>query len=143
MSIAAILAALAGGVAISMQSLFSGTIGQKVGIMGSAFVVHLTGLLLAGVIMLFLRGGQLAAWRTLPPYLLTAGFLGVGIVASISYAVPRLGLATTLTITIVAQLTLGALLDHYGLLGTTLRPLDFPRALGLLALFLGTWLIVR
>jgi transporter family-2 protein len=67
----------------------------------------------------------------------------VVIVACVSYAVPRLGLATTLTLTIVAQLVLGTILDHFGLLGAIHRPLDVSRAVGMVVLFLGTWLIVR
>lgn len=139
----AVLVALAGGTAICFQSLFSGIIGHKVGIMESVFIVHIGGLLLASVILLFIRGGNIAAWRGVPWYVLCAGFIGVAIIASISYAVPRLGLATTLTLAIVAQLTFGAILAHFGWLGAVERPLDLSRILGMLVLFAGTWLIVR
>ena len=135
--------ALLGGIAICLQSQFSGTIGESLGIMESAFIIHLGGLLLAGVIMVFMGGGTLSAWRSLSWYTLSAGFVGVLIIATISYAVPRLGLGTTLTLSIVAQLVLGALLDHFGLLGAIHRPLDVSRAIGMAVLFLGTWLIVR
>jgi transporter family-2 protein len=93
--------------------------------------------------MLGLQGGNLGAWRTVPLYAYGAGFLGVGIIAAISYTVPRLGLATTLTLTIVAQLLLGAFLDHIGWLGAAPRPLDVPRLLGMAVLLAGTWLVVR
>ncbi len=135
--------ALIGGVAICFQSLFSGVIGSKVGVFESVFIVHAGGLLLAAAIIAFLRGGNLGAWATAPWYTLTAGFLGVVIVAAISYAVPRIGLASTLTLAIVAQLAFGAILDHFGLLGAVQRTFDLPRIVGLVVLAVGTWLVVR
>ncbi len=139
----AVMVALIGGLAISLQSLFSGTIGHRVGVAESTFIVHVGGVLLAGLIMLGLRGGNLSQWRAVPWYTLTAGLLGVAIVASVSFSVPRLGLASTLTLAILAQLLLGALLDHFGLLGAVPRPLDLWRITGLTAVALGTWLVVR
>lgn len=142
-AVSAIAVALFGGIVIGLQSQFSGTIGQIVGVMETTFIVHLGGLLLSALILLLIRGGNLAAWRDIPWYALCAGFIGVAIIASVSYAVPRLGLATTLTLIIAAQLVLGAVLDHFGWLGVTQRALDIPRAIGILVLFAGTWLIVR
>lgn len=138
-----IVIALVGGLAISLQSLFSGTIGRLLGVMESAFIIHLGGVLLAGVILLFMRGGKIGAWQSIPWYVLCAGFIGVVIVGTISYAVPRLGLATTLTLAIIAQLVLGALLAHFGLFGAVQRPLDLSRVAGIVILLIGTWLIIR
>ncbi len=92
-SVPAVVAALAGGAVICLQSLFSGTLGERVGVMGSVFIIHAGGLLLAALFILGVRGGALSAWRSVPWYALCAGFLGVGIVAAVSYTVPRLGLA--------------------------------------------------
>ncbi|MGC9529635.1 MAG: DMT family transporter [Candidatus Bipolaricaulaceae bacterium] len=131
-----------GGIAICLQSLFSGMIAGHVGVLGGVFIVHLGGLILAGV-LLALRGWDLSGWQGIPWYALSAGFLGVVIVAAVSYAVPRLGLGTTLTMTITAQLLLAAILDHFGLLGAGLRPVDPSRVLGMAALVVGTWLMVR
>ncbi len=135
--------AIAGGAAISFQSLFSGVIGEKLGIIESIFIVHLVGLLLATVLLLAVGGGNVASWRSLPWYTLCAGFLGVVIIGSISYVVPRLGLATTLTITISIQLILGAIIDHFGLLQAAHHTLDLSRIAGILILLVGTWLVVR
>ena len=135
--------AVGGGMAISLQSLFSGVIGEKLGIIESVFIVHLGGLVLASALLLLIGGGSVASWRGVPWYALCAGLLGVAIVASISYAVPRLGLATTLTVTIASQLIIGAIIDHFGLLGAPVHPLDISRVVGMLILFVGAWLIIR
>ncbi|MFO8034687.1 MAG: DMT family transporter [Candidatus Bipolaricaulota bacterium] len=139
----AMLVALVAGMAIAVQSLFSGMIGSRVGAAESSFIVHLGGFMLSGVVLLLIRGGAISQWHTVPWYALTAGFLGVVIVASVSFAVPRLGLAPTLTLAIVAQLLLGALLDHFGWLGASPRPLDVFRIIGLASVAGGTWLVVR
>lgn len=139
----AVLLAFVGGVAICFQSLFSGVIGSRVGVPESVFIVHAGGMLLAAVIMAFLRGGNLGAWNTVPWCTLSAGILGVLIVGSISYAVPWIGLASTLTLSIVAQLLFGAVLDHFGWLGAMERPFDLLRVVGLAVLAVGTWLVVR
>ncbi len=139
----AALVAIAVGAAISLQSSFSGFIGRRVGIVASAFLVHLTGLFLAGLLLLVFRNANASSWRAMPWHAVVAGFLGVGIVAGVSYTVPRLGLAPALTLTIVAQLFLGAFLDHIGWLGATPRPLDPLRIVGMLVLLVGTWLVVR
>lgn len=141
--LSAVLVALVGGVAIALQSLFSGVIGAKLGVAESTFIVHLGGFLVAGVLILVLRGGSIGQWRTVPWYAFTAGFLGVVIVGAVSFSVPRLGLASTLTLAVVAQLLLGAVLDHHGWLGASVRPLDLARIIGLVALGAGTWLVVR
>lgn len=139
----AVVVALAGGAAICMQSLFSGTLGERIGVIECVFVIHAGGLALAALLLLGARGGDLSAWRSVPWYVLCAGFLGVGIVAAVSYTVPRLGLAGALTLTIVAQLLLGAVLDHFGWLGAVPRAFDGSRAVGMGILFLGTWLMLR
>lgn len=142
-SIGAACLAVAAGVAISIQSSLSGVIGRRLGVLETSFVVHLVGLILAGALMIVLRGGNLTGWRTVPWYAYAAGFVGVGIVAAVSFAVPRLGLATTLVLTIVAQLAVGVLLDHFGWLGAGPHPFSATRALGLVVLLIGTWLVVR
>lgn len=136
------LVAAVGGVAIAFQSLFSGVIGEHVGILGSVLIVHLGGLVLAGALF-FLRGGDLTGWQGIPWYAFLAGFIGVVIVACVSHAVPRLGLGNTLVITVASQLIVGVLLDHFGLLGATTRPLDPTRGVGIGLLILGAWLAVR
>jgi transporter family-2 protein len=131
------------GAAISFQSLFSGTLGARVGVIESVFVIHLGGLLLGGLILLGMRGGNLAVWRAVPWYVYCAGFLGVLIVGAYSYAVSRIGLAASITLAIVAQLILSAVLDHYGVLGLAQRPFDLSRGIGVAVLLAGTWLILR
>jgi transporter family-2 protein len=136
------LVAAAGGVAIALQSLFAGLIARQMGIWASVFLVHLGGLML-GALLLLAWGQGMAGWQRVPWYAFLAGFVGVVIVGAVSYAVPRLGLGNTLVITIASQLIVGALLDHFGLLGAVQRPLGPGRAVGMAVLILGAWLVTR
>jgi transporter family-2 protein len=93
--------------------------------------------------MIAARGGHLNAWQNAPWYALTAGALGLVIVGTIGYTVPRLGMTTAFTVIIFSQLVVAVMLDHFGLLGATVRTLDLPRITGLIFLILGVWLVLR
>ena len=138
-----ILVAGVGGVAVALQAQFNGRLDQGIGTLESIFITYSVGAILIALIMLMLRGGNLDAWRDVPWYTLTTGLLGLVIIGTISYSVPRLGLATAFTIIVAVQFILGALFDHFGLLGAAVRPLDVTRISGILILLLGTWLIIR
>lgn len=57
--------------------------------------------------------------------------------------VPRIGTASAMAATIVAQLITGLVLDHYGLFGFRTVPFDGKRALGVLLLLFGAGLVFR
>lgn len=139
----ALLIAFLGGVAITFQSPLASLMSERMGTLESAFVVHLGGALLAGLPLIFLAGGRLAGWRHVPPAALGSGALGVALIASVSYAIPRIGIAATLAAIITAQLVIGVWLDHVGWLGSEVRPFGVLRAAGIAVLFLGTWLLTR
>ncbi len=134
---------LAGGVAVGLQGPLTSMMSERLGTMESIFIVHLGGAILAGLPLLVARGGNLGAWRSVPWYALAAGALGLVVLGGVSYTIPRIGVATTVTLIVVAELITGALLDHFGLLGATVRLLDPARVIGILILFAGTWLIMR
>ncbi len=138
-----LLVAFSGGVAAALQATLASLMGQRVGLMASVLIIHIGGTLLAAALLLGQGGGNIAQWRTVPWYALGAGTLGVGILSAINYAIPRLGVGTTITLFVAAQLTVGAIVDHFGFFGTDVRPFDAVRTLGVGALLTGTWLMVR
>ncbi|MFC2108345.1 DMT family transporter [Candidatus Bipolaricaulota bacterium] len=139
-----ILLAVVVGMAIAMQTLFAGVLGHHVGVIESVFIIHLGGLVAAGAYLLVSRGGNLAAWKAAPWYvLLFGGLLGVVIVGGYAFVIPRIGLAPAITLAVSSQLILSAVISHYGALGAVQQPLTVSRIVGILVLLLGTWLIVR
>jgi len=132
------------GLAIATQTQFAGVLGQHIGVMESVFIIHLGGLVAAGVYLLVLGGGNLGAWKAAPWYvLLFGGLLGVVIVGGYAFVIPRIGLAPAITVAVAAQLIFSAVLSHYGALGAIQQPLTVSRIIGILVLLVGTWLIVR
>lgn len=142
-AILAIISGLLGGVAVGLQGPLTSLMSQRIGIMESIFVIHFGGALMAGGLLLAMGGGNLGAWHSVPWYALGAGVFGLVVLSAVSYTIPRIGVATTVTLIVVAQLILSTLLDHFGLLGTAVRPIDLTRVIGMAVLFLGTWLMVR
>lgn len=139
----AIILAVLAGMAVSIQSPLSSILNQRIGQMESVFIVHLGGTVVSAIILLFLGGGNMRAWREAPWYTWLAGVLGLVVIASLNIAIVRLGSVAMVSIMVAAQLALGAILDHFGWLGLEVRPLTLPRIAGMLVMGLGAWLVVR
>ena len=133
---------LVGGIAIGLQSPMSSLIAQKMGLFESVFIVHLGGALIA-IIPLLIYGSKLNQWRSVPWYALGAGFFGLIVITALSYMIPRIGVAGAITTLIAGQLLMGTILDHYGLLGAAIKPLDISRVIGLSVVMFGVWLTVK
>lgn len=138
-----IFVGLLGGVAAGLQSPFAGLMGQKVGDLGSVFFTYCGGAVLIALIVVLNGGQSITGWRDIPWYAFAAGPLGLVIIGSISYSVPRLGAAVTTTLFVIAWLVLSAFIDQFGWFGFETRPLTLNRSIGILALLAGTWLVVR
>jgi transporter family-2 protein len=138
-----ILIGLIGGIAVGLQSPLASMLTQRLGIFESAFIVHVGGAVASLIPLLFLGGGRLSQWRTVPWYALGAGAFGLVVIAAISYTIPRVGVAAAITAIVAGQLLAGTLIDHFGLLGAAQRSLEPARLLGLAILSLGVWLTVR
>ena len=139
---AVFLAAIA-GMAVTIQSPLASTLNQRIGQIESVFIVHIGGTVVSGIILLFLSGGNMRAWRETPWYTWLAGVLGLVVIASVNIAIVRLGSVATVSIMVAAQLALGAVIDHFGWLGLDVRPLTLPRIAGMVVMGLGAWLVVR
>ena len=138
-----ILIGLAGGAAVGLQSPMASMISQRLGIFESVFIVHLGGAIIALLPLLFYGGGRLSQWRSMPWYTLAAGIFGLIVIGAISYMIPRVGIAASITTIVAGQLLVGVLLDHFGLLGAAVRPLDLTRVGGLAVVLAGVWLTVK
>jgi transporter family-2 protein len=134
---------LAGGVAIGLQSPLASLLSQKLGVFESVFIVHLGGVLIALIPLLIYGGGKLSQWRSVPWYAPGAGIFGLAVIASISFMILRVGIAAAITTLIAGQLLMGTILDHYGLLGATIKPLGVTRIIGMSVVMVGVWLTVR
>jgi len=138
-----IFLAVIGGVAVAIQGQFMGLMDQHIGTRESVFITYASGGILAAIAMAAAGGGNLKAVRDVPWYALSSGLLGLVIVGTIGYTIPRLGIAKAFTIIVSAQFLVAAAVDHYGLMGAAMRPMDLSRLAGMAFLVAGVWLMVR
>jgi transporter family-2 protein len=137
-----ILVGLVGGMTIGVQSPMASTISQRLGMLESVFIIHIGGALVA-LIPLIVFGSRLREWRSVPWYTLGAGAFGLIVISSMSYMIPRIGIAGALITLLAGQLLVGSILDHFGWLGVTQRVMDLPRIIGLAVVMAGVWLTVK
>jgi transporter family-2 protein len=117
--------------------------GQRVGGIASSLIIHVSGAIFSAL-FLFLRGGEkVRDWHTLPWYMLAAGIFGLILYQTINVTLPRLGSTMMVVLIIVGQLGIGVIVDHFGLLGVATRHIDLTRAMGLIVLAFGAYLIAK
>jgi bacterial/archaeal transporter family-2 protein len=142
-SLSAALFVLVAGLVVAVQSPLFAVISSRLGLLGSALVVNLGGTLVSGVLLVILGGGTFGRWASVPWYAWFSGALGVFVISSVGFAVPRIGAVGTSVGIIVGQLILAALIDHFGWFGVQIRAMDWVRIAGFVLLLAGAWLVIR
>ena len=132
-----------GGVAVGLQGPIATQMGKRVGSATSSFVVHVSGAILSGLLVLIRGGENIRNWRSLSWYMLASGAFGLVLYLTINHTMPRLGATTALALIIIGQLAVGIVVDHFGLFGADVRQLDAVRVAGLMLLLAGGYLIIR
>ena len=138
-----VLAAVVCGIAVAIQAQFTGTMQRQVGTLESTFITYFSGGLIIALVTLAFRGANLGAARSLPWYVWSAGVLGLVIIFTLSLSVGQIGLVPALVIITVSQFVVGAIINHFGLLGAAVNPIDLAKLVGLILLGIGTFLVLR
>ena len=138
-----ILIGILGGIAVGVQGPIVSQMSQRIGTLAGAFVVHVSGAILSGALLLALGGENVGNWRSLSWYMFLSGSFGVVLYLTLNQTMPRLGSTTALALIIIGQLTMGIIIDHFGLFGVAVRPVDLMRLVGAGLLIAGGYLIVR
>ena len=138
-----VLIGIVGGLAVGMQGPIVSQMSQRIGTMAGTFIVHVSGAILSGAILLVLGGEKIGNWRNLSWYMFLSGSFGVVLYLTLNQTMPRLGATTALALIIIGQLTMGIIIDHFGLFGVSVRPVDLMRLAGAGLLIAGGYLIIR
>ncbi|WP_409303818.1 DMT family transporter [Peribacillus sp. SCS-155] len=134
------LLAVIGGIAIAFQVQINGTLGKRVGAIESAFVSFCIGTAALFFMTLFFGRGNIISVGTVPKWQLFGGLLGAFYVYMSVLVVPKIGVASTLIGVVAGQIVIGALIDHFGLLGGNQIPLDGKKIMAILLLFVSLYL---
>ena len=138
-----VLIGVLGGLAVGVQGPIVSQMSQRIGTMAGAFVVHVSGAILSGALLLALGGENIRNWRGLSWYMFLSGSFGVVLYLTLNQTMPRLGATTALALIIIGQLVMGILIDQFGLFGVSVRQVDLVRLVGAGLLIAGGYLIIR
>jgi bacterial/archaeal transporter family-2 protein len=131
------------GFAITLQGQFMGLLDRALGTKEGVFVTYAGGGALVILIALLTGLGNLLPAARPPWYAYTSGALGLIIVGTIGFVVPRLGAARAFTLILASQFLLAAVIDHFGFLGALQRPLGPGQLAGMGLVLAGVWLVIR
>ena len=135
------VAGLAGSVQVALMS----RLGERIGtIEALAFATVLTAVM-STVLLLAARQSVagFADGLRAPVWMWAAGLMGLIVILSITFATPRIGATATIGLLIAGQLTMGALIDRFGLFGLEQIAVGWPRYLGIALLAVGAALSLK
>lgn len=138
-----LLLSVTGGLGLAVQASVNGGLGKKIGAIEASLVSFFIGTLILAIFAIFIGGGNVLNAFSVPKWQLTGGLLGAVFVTCIIFSVPRIGAASAVTGTIMGQMVMSMVIDHYGFFGTPRIPFDVYRLAGILLMALGLALIFK
>ncbi|MBX9707150.1 MAG: DMT family transporter [Caulobacteraceae bacterium] len=142
--IAMIAVVLAGGATALQAPTNAKLAGAVAGPVNAAFVSFAVGTAALGIVAALLHARpDMAAVKGLPAYAWIGGLYGAVFVVAAAWAVPRLGVATTITLMVAGQLLISLVLDHFGALGVPRAPISLTRVAGVALVIAGVVLVRR
>lgn len=138
-----LLLMVCGGMAVALQPSINARLAQKTGAYESSLISFAVGTLAMLIITMAAGKGSLRSVAGASWWELTGGFLGAFFVTLTIISVPRIGTTAVMAMVISGQLITGAALDHFGAFGLRQIPLTPTRAVGMLLLAAGAWLIIK
>ncbi len=131
------------GVLVAVQPQSIALFGQLTKAPSFAVLVSLIMALLGGLVFFIVqtvRGVESFDWdgmKKVPWWAWLGGLYGTVYIAVITLFTPRMGTMVLISVVIVTELVVAAILDHFGWLGLLARPMDAWRSVGLLLMICG------
>jgi bacterial/archaeal transporter family-2 protein len=141
----AIAAAALGGALTALQAPTNALLARAAGSPVNAALISFsvgTVALLALALALGVRP-QAGALRELPAYVWFGGLYGAFFVTVAAFAVPKLGVASLITIMVAGQLAMAVAIDHFGAFGLARQEVSLSRFVGILLVVAGVVLVRR
>lgn len=106
------------GVSLSLEAAIGGALGENIGEIESTYFIFIVGAMATFLLSAFLGKGELKNVGQVPKWQLLGGVLGVVYLAFLIISVNLVGVGTSVTAVIIAQLVTSIIVDHFGWLGT-------------------------
>ncbi|MGM1021200.1 MAG: DMT family transporter [Bacillota bacterium] len=126
-----ILFAFLGGACITLQGVANTRISQDIGTWQAATITQLTGVILAALIWMFTRDGNVAEMKQVKPMYLLGGAFAAIIIFSEVTAIQHIGVTFTISALLIAQLFLTFLVDIKGWFGVVKQKMKLPQFIGI------------
>jgi transporter family-2 protein len=141
--VSVIVVGLIGGIAVGLQVPMSGAMSAKLGPMATSLIIHIGGALVSAVLLIFMGGINLREVDQLPKPFLLAGVSGVVLYLTLAFTLPKVGATVSIALLILAQLTIGLIVDHFGWFGMPQHSMNLARVAGVALLVAGSWLVTQ
>lgn len=136
------LYALIAGAAMSLQGVMNTRLGDKAGVLETNAFVQLVGFVLALLIAIFFGKGDIRQIGQAPWYSWLGGVLAPVITVTVMLSIAGLSPTLAISTILLSQLTIAALIDAFGWLGSDKLPFTWQKLLGV-ALMVGGVLLMK
>ena len=124
------------GVLITIMILLNGILSKHLGNYASTFIIHLIGLILISIIVIF-KKNKVSFSKDISLYLYCGGILGVFTILFNNISFNYLGASLTLALGLLGQSICSLVLDHYGALGMRVVKFKKEKLFGLIIIASG------
>ncbi len=132
-----VLSAVA-GMAMSVQGVMNTRLGEGIGNVEANVFVQGTAFLLSAAVLLFYRQGSFTELGGVGKLYWLGGAVGVVITLTVMLGIKSLGPTVAISVILIAQLLVAALIDAFGLMGSEKVAFTWTKYLGLALMMGGT-----
>ncbi len=119
------------GAAMSLQGVWNTRLSSRVGLYESNLIVQGIAFALSVLAVLFLGKGNFSALADVNKLYLFGGVLGIVITITVMLAIKGMGPTVAISVILIAQLLVAALIDAFGWFGSEKIPFGWQKYLGL------------
>ncbi len=132
---------LVAGIGIPILAALNAALGARIGSPAVAATVLFAVAFGATAIVMLATGPQaMTKIVSAPKHLLLAGLLVAFYVLSMTHVAPHFGVGNAVFFVLLGQLVSAAAIDHFGLFGAQLSPLNWVRITGISVMAAGVWI---
>ena len=135
---------LLAGIGIPVLAALNAALGVRIGSPAAAATVLFVVAFLTSLVVMTVTGpSAFAKVASAPKHLFLAGVLIAFYVLSITFIAPHFGVGNAVFFVLLGQLISAAAIDHFGLFGARVSPLDLTRSAGIVLMALGVFMTQR
>jgi bacterial/archaeal transporter family-2 protein len=129
--------AFLGGAFITLQGVANTRISQDIGTWQTAAITQFTGFLVSLLVLMFLKDKNWKKLKYVKPLYLTSGAFAAIIIFSNVVSIQYVGVTLSISVILIAQLSLTFLIDGKGWFGIVKQKMRLPQFIGIAMMIVG------